>query len=534
MMKRHLGVAAGAAALALIAAACGGEDGGGDAAQTVDTINEDIRTGASGLGATTTTTAAGATTTAPKKPTTMEEWEKLWADQRAAVVKKIKDNKWGLQADGKTVKGAEGFTIDLSKCSQGWSNSEGISDTEIKIGSHTPLSGTLADAGNMNKGLTAWFEVYSEKGVYKDSTGKTRKVTLISKDDGYDPARSIPIVDEFLDSDKVFAIMGLGSPSVMKTYDKINQRCVPHPFAYTGHPAWGDPVNHPWTTGAIFAYNTEAVLWGTFIDEHFEELKGADGKVTFAALVMNNDFGKSYDGGFKAYLAQSKNKANINYVTETIEPAAPTVTDAMTSLASKNPSMFVAMTAGVSCTQAITEAAQNGMKEKVKYLWMPSVCKPSSQVGRAVAGENSNGWWIMGGGSRDINSPAEDGNVFIVHGRDLLKSKGYNAKDSGSFGVGVNFGWSWTQALIIAGQLDGGLTRANMMVALRSMDMTHPMYLDGIKFNLNGNKDAYWIEGSDISKYDAAQQSWIVQGDIIELSGKSTNCFWDQAAGVCK
>ena len=27
-------------------------------------------------------------------------------------------------------------------------------------------------------------------------------------------------------------------------------------------PAWGDPVNHPWTTGSLLNYNTEAVIWG--------------------------------------------------------------------------------------------------------------------------------------------------------------------------------------------------------------------------------------------------------------------------------
>ena len=88
----------------------------------------------------------------------------------------------------------------------------------------------------------------------------------------------------------------------------------------TGHPAWGDPVNHPWTTGLQLAYNTEAVLWGDFIEQHLAEF--ADGKVKVAALVMNNDFGKAYDAGFKAYLAQSPNKDQIEYVTETIEPGA--------------------------------------------------------------------------------------------------------------------------------------------------------------------------------------------------------------------
>ena len=95
--------------------------------------------------------------------------------------------------------------------------------------------------------------------------------------------------------------MTQGSPSTLKTYDKLNQRCIPHLFNSTGHPAWGDPVNHPWTNGMLLAYNIEALLWGNFIDEHIDEFP--DGKVTVAALVMNNDFGKVYDQAFKAYLA---------------------------------------------------------------------------------------------------------------------------------------------------------------------------------------------------------------------------------------
>ena len=46
----------------------------------------------------------------------MEEWEALWTKERAAVVKRIKNNKWGVSADGKTLTGPEGFTVDLSAC----------------------------------------------------------------------------------------------------------------------------------------------------------------------------------------------------------------------------------------------------------------------------------------------------------------------------------------------------------------------------------------------------------------------------------
>ena len=69
---------------------------------------------------------------------------------------------------------------------------------------------------------------------------------------------------------------------------------------------------------------------------------------------------------------------------------------------------------------------------------------------------------------------------------------------------------------------------------MRSMDMTNPNLLKGIKFNLNGAKDAYPIEGSEIARYDSTQQAWIQQGAIVELSGKSANCAWDQSAGGCR
>lgn len=56
-------------------------------------------------------------------------------------------------------------------------------------------------------------------------------------------------MDELIDSEKVFAMWTLGSASTLKTYEKLNQRCIPQPLCMTGHPAWGDPLNHPWTTG---------------------------------------------------------------------------------------------------------------------------------------------------------------------------------------------------------------------------------------------------------------------------------------------
>ena len=73
---------------------------------------------------------------------------------------------------------------------------------------------------------------------------------------------------------------------------------------------------------------------------------------------------------------------------------------------------------------------------------------------------------------------------------------------SSLYGSGFNTSWVIMQAIQIADALPGGLNRANFILALRTMDMTQPTLLNGVKFNMDGNADAYPTEGSDISRWD--------------------------------
>jgi len=509
----------------LIAASCGGDDSSNSSSAQNDgnLIDKSVASAVQGSS----TTASTQT-----EPKTMDEWEALWKTEREAIIQRIKDNKWGLQPDGKTITGPEGFTVDLNKCPAGWNPTEGLTDTEIKLGSAAPSSGTNATGVYINQAMSVIFDYYADKGLFTDSLGKKRRVNQIIKDDGYDPARTIPIVDELIDSEKVFDVMTQGSPSTLKTYDKLNQRCIPHMFNSTGHPFGGDPVNHPWTNNMLFGYNTEALLWGDFIDQHISEFPAGE-KITVAALAINSDFGKVYDQSFRAYLAGSPNKDRIDYAVEFVEPQAVTVTDPMTTLASKNPDIFIEMLTGTPCAQAITEAAQNGMNEETKYRFVSSVCKSATFVGKAAVGDASNGWWVVGGGVRDLASPAEDAVPYSQWARQLLTSKGYDYKISSFYGAGLAFGWSRAQGYMVAGALPGGLTRANVVTALRAMDMTPAAYYWGIKTNLNGNADAFWAEGSELGKYDSAKQGFVQQGEIIDLSGKAKPCAWNQATSTC-
>ncbi|MPY93510.1 MAG: ABC transporter substrate-binding protein [Acidimicrobiia bacterium] len=473
--------------------------------------------------ASTTATTAAAAGAASDSPTSMDEWEALWAEERAAVVAEIQENGWGKTPDGNRLVGPEGFEIDLAACPAGWDDTEGLTDSEILFGLPIAQSGPLAESAGAGRATDAVFRHYSDEGAFTDNTGKTRSITLVQRDDAYDPARTIPLVDELIDSVKVFAVQTHGSPNTLRTYDKLNTRCVPHALPISGHPALGDPVNHPWTTTSSISYATEAVIWGAFFEQRLAEL-GGRGKI--AGLLMNNDFGLSYDAALRAYLETSE--GDIEYVSEKFEPTAATVTDEMTTLASEDPDMFIAMSAGSSCAQIMTEAAQNGMHQSVDYLFISSACKAGVPI--IDMGSSADGWWSVAGGLKDVLISAYDDDPFVVAARQWTAEAGH--EPSPSFNLGLYYSWAIAQGIQIAGQLDGGLTRTNLMLALRSIDMTHPMLLGGLTISMNGNADAYLLEGSDISYWDAAQKTW-VQETLVNLDGRTPLCAWDQNTSAC-
>ena len=216
---------------ALVATACGGDDSDSSSTATDPSTGD----GASSTAATSALTTGGeepTDSTAGKatavEPTTIEAWEALWAEEREAIVERIIDNGWGRSADGTTVTGPEGFSIDLSACIAGWNDTQGLTDTSIKIGYVLPQAGPVAAAAGLAKAEGAIFRHQADLGGFTDSEGRTRTVELITRDDGYDPARTIPLVDELIVSTGVFAGQTSGTPQTLRTYDKINQYCVPN------------------------------------------------------------------------------------------------------------------------------------------------------------------------------------------------------------------------------------------------------------------------------------------------------------------
>ena len=525
-MKKNF---AALAVVAMVAAACGGGDDASDApadepAAEEEAAAEEPAEDAGGAASEEDTAAAveeaaneDAEASAEELPTTLEGWQELWASQRAAIVATAAEEGWGLGDDGILV-GPAGFTIDTNECPEGWNNDEGLDDGVITIGVTTATSGSLAAYGNIYTGLGAYFDWINDQGGIG---GYTFEVDV--KDDEYVATKTIEAWAEFFQSVKPLVGHTLGSPNTFSVQGEFNSQCVPQVMVSTGHQAWGDPENNPWTTGYQLSYASEALLWGAWIEANTEP------GVVVAGLVMDNDFGLAYEQAFQDFADNSDHIESFEIVRH--DPAAATLTNEVTTLAASNPDVFISMTAGNPCVLAIQEAARAGITETAQAYFTPSVCK-SIAAYMAPAGDAADKWYIIGGGVKDTTDSKYADDLWISYANEKLEEFGGDATISLQGEGFANRGLVWEQIFRIAAELEGGINRTNIMLAQRGFaEFSHPGLLDGIVINMNGNDDAYYIEGSDISQFDNAAQTWVQQGGTIDLSGLSPNCAWVAGEG---
>src|SRR5437868_8257345 len=120
----------------------------------------------------------------------------------------------------------------------------------------------------------------------------------------------------------------------------------------------------------------------------------------------------------------------------------------------------------------------------------------------------------MSAGLKDMVDPAYQDDAYVKWLEGAMRAKGIDPTASSNLSGGINYGFPIVEALIMGGQLDGGLTRTNFQLALRSIDMTTPMLLPGIRLHMDGMTDAYPVEGGIFQKWDSAKQTYVNQGSV--------------------
>ncbi|MBX3140739.1 MAG: ABC transporter substrate-binding protein [Trueperaceae bacterium] len=168
----------------------------------------------------------------------------------------------------------------------------GVTDTEVLLGSWGPQSGPAAAWGTVNIAIDAYFRYLNDQGGING-----RKLVLSSRDDGYDPARTVGAVRELIDRDNVFAfVAGVGTANGQAAMPLIKRAGTP----WVG-PATGAVVFTDESDGLIFTSFTDYVVEATLMTRHAVETLGSK---NIAIFYQNDGYGEEGLRGLEAEVAR--------------------------------------------------------------------------------------------------------------------------------------------------------------------------------------------------------------------------------------
>ena len=179
-------------------------------------------------------------------------------------------------------------------------NVRGVTDTEVVVGWTTPLSGPAALWGVTGLGGKAWADhVNAQGGIHG------RKIKVIMKDDGYNPARALANLREM--KSQVFAVCGLlGTAIVNSAKDFFGENNIPLITAYGDTRIWTrvSPKSLKYAFVTYPDYEDEAQYLTTWAIKN-------RGTKKVAVFYQNDDYGKMGLEGVKKALAVTAGRAKL-------------------------------------------------------------------------------------------------------------------------------------------------------------------------------------------------------------------------------
>ena len=173
-----------------------------------------------------------------------------------------------------------GLTVGLNLIGTVCAGEVGVTDTTIKLGTYQPLSGPAAPYASLGRTLAAYFKMVNDRGGIHG-----RRIELLIRDDGYNPANTRLVVKELVERDKVFAFVGgLGTPTGLAVMDYLNENKIPHVAPASGYSGWSNPPKR-----YIFAQSINYAVESRLLTRYAaEQLKAKK----LAIFYQNDPFGK--------------------------------------------------------------------------------------------------------------------------------------------------------------------------------------------------------------------------------------------------
>jgi len=374
----------------------------------------------------------------------------------------------------------------------------GASDSEIKLGHCGPYSGPASAYGVIGKGIEAYWKSVNDAGGING-----RKVNFVTLDDGYSPAKTVEVVRQLVEQDKVLCLFNtLGTPSNTAIQKYMNQKKVPQLYVATGASKWGRPKEFPWTMGYQPDYHTEAVIYAKHILANIKDAK-------VGVLMQNDDFGKDYVDGFKEGLG--KDAGNVIAKLVTYEVTDPTVESQIIQLKDSGANVFFNVATPKFAAQAIRKAADIGWKPA---QYMTNVSASVTSVMKPAGFDNGQGI-ITAAYLKDPTDKRWEDDAEMKTWRAWMDKymPGANQGDANYvYAYSVSFLMQQTLA-----KCADTLTHENVMKqAANFQKLRVPMLLPGITVSTSPT-DYYPIQAVQLQRFKG--ETWDLFGEVMAAEG---------------
>ncbi|CCE09810.1 putative branched-chain amino acid ABC transporter, periplasmic binding protein [Bradyrhizobium sp. STM 3843] len=216
----------------------------------------------------------------------------------------------------------------------------GVSDTEIKLGQSTPLSGPASAFGaGAGRAVVGYFNMLNEQGGING-----RKISFTQLDNAYSAPKAIEQSRKLIEDVGVLAEVGtIGTVPNVAIQKFLNSKKVPQLFITAGGRRFNDPKQFPWTVPLYPDFETE----GRVVAKYILKTK-PDAKI--GVLYQNDDFGKDYLKGLRAGLGA---KANLITAEASYEIADPTIDSQIVQLKTAGIDTFIEQSSAKAAAQSI-------------------------------------------------------------------------------------------------------------------------------------------------------------------------------------
>lgn len=368
----------------------------------------------------------------------------------------------------------------------------GVTDTEIKIGQTAPYSGPISSLSRFGRIEAAYLKMINTAGGING-----RKVTLVSLDDAFTPAKTVQQTRKLVEDEDVFAIVGsVGTPTNLAVTKYLNSKQVPQILLLASTPKLDDPENLPWTTTFMMPQPAETKIYAEYLLKTKPEAK-------IAVIYQNDDLGKGNLAGFKAALGP---RAPTMLVAEAAyDIMEPTVDSQILALkASGADTLFHASNARFAA-QAIRKAYE--LNWKVQHVLLSGVSSISAVLrpaGLAAAKGAVSAFWL-----KTSEDPMWDDDAGMGEFRTFMKEWAPNDDIEESI-----FPYATAQIIVeVLKKCGDDLSRENLIKqATNIQGLQLPTFLPGITINVAPSSRIGWRKAR-MARFDGTR--WVLLDDVV-------------------